>query len=478
MALELGNIAASSGGVGPEHVTQTDLYSAPTALFDGPITDKTMLYAREYMFRPLQQLETGGPFTFYIPGESGLYIDPESIRLEGQLVILKKNDAGGWVKLDEADTDVVADPTNAPDVKSGPGVCLINSIGTSLFESVKVTLNGAHVNFIHTQDTHYKAYLETILTYGRDAAETHLRCNGFAMDKANQFDVIKGNDGAEERAKWTDLSSIVEFSSPIHNDILSVEKFLPDMLALSITLTKAPDRFLLQRLKNYATEYKIELKNLGIRMRKIQLPSALSTSIEASLAAGNRARYPLIRSEIKTYAIPMNTLSQRWSNIFLGQMPNTVCVGLVQEDAYQGNWELNPYNFKPFKVQDCHFTISGVTYPTEHYKFSRAKTNKASNRIAYRLMLDALGPGRANAGHQITEERFMSGCRFYGYDFSPENCRAFHRHEHETGTFSVDLTFGEKLPVNVMCIIYATFNDEFQISQDRSLYTNIAATST
>ena len=477
MALELGNIASSSGGVGPEHVSQTDLYSAPTALFDGPITDKTMLYAREYMFRPLQQMETGGPFTFYIPGESGLYIDPETIRLEGELVILKKGDGGAWVDLTDDDEDVETD-ANGVTTQHGPGVCLVNSIGTSLFESVKVTLNGAHVNFIHTQNTHYKAYLETILTYGRDAAETHLRCNGFEMDQAGKFDVIKGNSGAEERATWTEKSGIVSFSSPIHNDILSVERFLPDMLALSITLTKTPDSFLLQKLKNHATEYKIQLQNLGIRMRKIQLPAALSTSIEASLAAGNRARYPLIRSEIKTYAIPQNTLSQKWNNIFLGQMPNTVCVGLVAEEAYQGKFDLNPFNFKPFKVADCHFTISGVSYPTEHYKFSKAKRHKAANRRTYRLMCDALGPGRANAGHQITEERYASGCRFYGYDFSPENCRAFHRHEHETGTFSVDFTFGEKLEQNVMCIIYATFNDEFQISQDRSLYTNIAATST
>lgn len=482
MALELGELG-STAGLGPEQVTQTEILSAPVSLFEGPLIDNSMLYSREMIARPMQRLDSDGPFTFYIPGESGLYIDPDSFRLEGKVVVKKKSGTE-WVSLTEADQDVTVTveveetandgtkSTRNKEEKQGPAVSVINSIGTSLFESVKITLNGAQVNFINTQHTNYKAYLETLLTYGADAANTHLKASGFEMDDAGEYDIIKGNNGAMKRAGWIAVSQELAFSSPLHNDILTVDKFLPDMLPLAITLTKAPDRFLLMAL-NSDTEFKLVITDLKIRYKKVQLPTALSTSIEAQLAAGGRARYPLVRGEIKTFAVQRGAQSHNWDNIFLGQMPNTVCVGLIGESAYQGNITKNPYNFKPFNVSSLYFNISGIHYPTEYYRFAPEQPSQ-HDRIMYRLMLDALGPGKANSGHQITEEQFRSGCRLYGYDFSPENCRGFHRHDHETGTFAVNMTFSENLSENVMVVLYATFNDEFQIDKDRTLYTNIS----
>ena len=80
MALELGELG-STAGLGPEQVTQTEILSAPVSLFEGPLIDNSMLYSREMIARPMQRLDSDGPFTFYIPGESGLYIDPDSFNL-------------------------------------------------------------------------------------------------------------------------------------------------------------------------------------------------------------------------------------------------------------------------------------------------------------------------------------------------------------------------------------------------------------
>jgi hypothetical protein len=93
-----------------------------------------------------------------------------------------------------------------------------------MWENIQILLNGANVSFVTTTNTHLKAYLETILTFGYDASCTHLTAAGFCMDTAGKFDEPMSAVNVERRT-WRALSSEVGFSSNIHVDILSVPRY-------------------------------------------------------------------------------------------------------------------------------------------------------------------------------------------------------------------------------------------------------------
>jgi hypothetical protein len=93
-----------------------------------------------------------------------------------------------------------------------------------MWENIQILLNGANVSFITTTNTHIKAYLETILTFGHDASRTHLTAAGFCMDIAVKFDDPMSEANVERRA-WMALSAEVGFSSDIHVDVLSVPRY-------------------------------------------------------------------------------------------------------------------------------------------------------------------------------------------------------------------------------------------------------------
>ncbi len=93
-----------------------------------------------------------------------------------------------------------------------------------MWENIQILLNGANVSFVTTTNTHYKAYLETILTFGHDAARTHLTAAGFCMDTAGKFD-DPDSVANKERRTWTALSAEVGFSSNVHVDVLSVPRY-------------------------------------------------------------------------------------------------------------------------------------------------------------------------------------------------------------------------------------------------------------
>jgi hypothetical protein len=117
------------------------------------------------------------------------------------------------------------DPTTRQLVRlvAGNKPSIGNLAASSMWENIQILLNGANVSFVTTTNTHLKAYLETILTFGHDASRRHMTAAGFCMDSGN-FNNPK-SEGNKARRAWTALSAEVSFSSNIHVDVLSVPRY-------------------------------------------------------------------------------------------------------------------------------------------------------------------------------------------------------------------------------------------------------------
>jgi len=158
-----------------------------------------------------------------IPGDSKSYIDLDiKLYVKGRLL-----DADG------KDLD-------ASDFMAGT-----NNLLHSMFSQCSISLNG--VNITPASELYpYRSYMETLLTYCSDAANSHLTNAFWHLDEGN---VLAGdptstsinNKGFVKRWERQKESKVTELYGRLHADICKVSQFLLSGFRVQIKLTKAKD---------------------------------------------------------------------------------------------------------------------------------------------------------------------------------------------------------------------------------------------
>jgi len=62
------------------------------------------------------------------------------------------------------------------------------------------------------------------------------------------------------------------------------------------------------------------------------------------------ASYPLRRVEVKTFTVPQGNLSWVKENLFLGQLSKRMVVGFVDNTAFNGQFNKNPFRFQNYGI--------------------------------------------------------------------------------------------------------------------------------
>ena len=119
-----------------------------------------------------------GPIEFLIPGSGDDYLDLANTMLHVQVKVTRANG-------DDLD---LADPVGS-----------VNNWLHSLFSQVDVYLNGTLVT-PSTNTYAYRAYIETLLSYGTDAKDTQLTGQLWHKDTATSMDAVEIVDGAASNA--------------------------------------------------------------------------------------------------------------------------------------------------------------------------------------------------------------------------------------------------------------------------------------
>ena len=81
----------------------------------------------------------------------------------------------------------------------------------------------------------------------------------------------------------------------------------------------------------------------------VKLSDEKYRNIQQSLTA-TLACYPAKRMVMKTNSIAQGISSFNWENAHVGQLPNRVPMGMVDNDVYTESIAKNPFNFKHFSA--------------------------------------------------------------------------------------------------------------------------------
>ena len=102
-------------------------------------------------------------------------------------------------------------------------------------------------------------------------------------------------------------------------------------------------------------------------MRKVRPTTTVLNAINQRLNT-ETAKYPLRRVEVKTFTIATGTQPKTEDHLFQGQMPKRIVVGLVANDAFNGEPIKSSFHFQHAHVKKLEVSINGETIASRPYE--------------------------------------------------------------------------------------------------------------
>ena len=468
-------------------------------LFSIPPTQLSLEKGRWIEYRPLSSVQNNdSAITFVIAGtDEYLDLSKTILVVEGKVV----PGTGGELSTGQA------------------SIAPVNNFLHSLFRQVDVYFNGKQVT--PAMGTYaYRSYLETLLNYDVSAKESQLSSAMYYKDTAGQMDEagslpgsttinIKnyttnnngtftnttsdesvsipvpgtGNQGFAKRHKFIENSKKFTLSGPIFTDVFMSDRLLINMLDLKVVLNRSYNEFCLMDVNKSASKAnpKVELTDVVLKIRKVKVDQTIRDSTEVLLKQ-TPAIYPVRRVVCKALSIAPGLPNVRLDNIFSGLVPTSFVFGLVDSNAYTGEYGKNPFNFKHYDISTITLSVNGEEIPFKQLrlKFPNPSDTESKKKTvdfiqAYNTLFSGTGKMFSNMGLDITRDDYPQGFTLFAFDLTPDMCNtADYFNTVQRGTLSVDLTFEKDTPEAISMVCYSDFENIIRIDSERNVIYDIS----
>jgi len=424
-------------------------------LFTVPPTQKSVEHGKYVDYHPINSIAQSAPIEFEIPAAGEEYLDLCNSMLYVRLKVVQPNGTNNL-----ADTAKVAP---------------VNLFLQSLFSQVDVSLNGTLVTT--ASDTYgYRAYIETLLSYGEDAKKTQLTTCLFRKDEPGKFDnrILAAADNVEPnpafvwRNKFIRGSRSLDLIGRVHTDLFFQDRYLLNEVNVKVRFIRSRDSFAL--ISEH--ENKIILEEAVLYVRKVKLSPAVFLAHAKALESSN-AKYPVRRVVCKSVTVPQGFYDLTHEKLFSGQLPNRIIIGMVTNDAFVGRKEHNPYNFQHFNLTEISVFADGQN--VQNIKPLKMNYNNHEWIRAYNSLYTGTGRLFCDEGLDINREEYPNGYALYAFDLSPDLTDDDRFDLLRTGSVRLQLKFSQDLQQPVTLIVYAEYQNIIEITKNRNVLYDFTA---
>ena len=420
-------------------------------LFALPPTQMSVFDTQDIEYQPLTGLTDEGPVEFFISGEGERYIDLTKLKCHIKCKIVKKDGT------DLTDADFVVPESN-----------LLHNI----FGQIDVTANDKLIT-PSTNTYSYTAFLDTLFTYSEDAGNSHLQSqfwykdNNRYMDQTNETE----NKPMAKRLNKAKNSKTIDMLGTLHLDLAKQERLLPNNVSLKIRMVRNSNMFCLRTKKEDTTEYKIHLIDVSLFVRKVEINDKIREAHENNFKHGNM-QFPLRRTVTKVFTESANALQTSKENLYLGQLPNRIVVGLLDHKAYYGHPHYNPFNFQHFYTKYIALQVNGKSVPGKPYT---PNFDNGAYIRSYIGMKEALGLNDSIHSNNINYEDFGKGSTLWVFDLTPDgDPDGSHLNPIKHGNIRLELHFARPLAKAITVLVQGEFQNVLEIDQHRNVVVDFA----
>lgn len=428
------------------HNSSCECVKSELDLFALPSTQTSIESGQWIHYKPISSLSDDGPIEFQVPGSGDDYIDLSHTLFQIKAKILNQD-----LTPLNSDTTVVAP---------------VNNWLHSLFSQLDVYLNQKLVS--PPNNTYgYRAYIETLLNYAMPAKESHLTCALWNEDTAGKMNNADDtNKGFTWRQKYIKDSKEVEMIGHLHGDIFNQDKFLINGVEMSVKLVRSRDSFNLMAPTN-DIKVKVSITDATLMIRKVRINPSVLLAHQKVLAT-TTAKYPITRAEVKVLTIPSGIQGKTLDNIFLGQVPKRCVIGFVNNTAFNGSFNKNPFDFDNYSISTFSLFIDGMQIPS---KALTPSFNNSSYTMMYHTLFSGTGIHFSNDGNGISKDRYPKGYCLMAFDLTPDLSASSTSHWNlvKHGSVRMEVRFANALSETINCVIYAEFDNLIEIDRKRNV---------
>jgi hypothetical protein len=227
-----------------------------------------------------------------------------------------------------------------------------------------------------------------------------------------------------------------------------------------------PEKFALMSTQ-LASNYKIKIHECKLLIKKVKLSPSVFLAHAKAFEVGN-GKYPIKRVEIRSITVPAGNMDHKQENLITGQLPTRLVFGLVTNAAYNGQYDLNPFDFKHFNLTHIGLYLDGLQQTIKPLEPDFAVDRYID---AYMSLFSATNRLNKDLGLDIERHEYPNGYALYAFDLSQDNCDDSGDHFNLTreGSVRLELNFAEALPSVVNVIVYAEFENILFIDKKRSV---------
>ena len=401
-------------------------------LFEKPPLDISIASTDYMHVLPLSGMLNENTIDFNIPPQPENYTD------------LAKSYLHVKIKIERTDDKVIEEDGK---------IALIPLWPQTLWRQIDMSLGQTLVS-TSTNQASYRSWLETVLSFPKSV-------------QTDQLDVLEHLNGY--KCKGGSKSEIVEGVCRLNLDLMQQNRLLLNGIPISIRLYRNSDKFMLHlNCKSGEEElYKITLQDIALYVNHVLPKSSILLQHVHSLSE-KTAVYPIDRTIVRTAQITKGIQESITPNIFMGQIPHRIVVGLVSSDDYNGNLRTNPFNFKPHSLNHISLTLNGKQIPNHPYDpdFEEGIVR----RSYHHLMETLLGNCQDERSIGLSLEEYLSGKTFFGFQLIGESGNNSSAYANEFGNINLRIRFGKPVKENITVILYAEFQNQIEIDASRQVH--------
>ena len=425
-------------------------------LFTTPMTQTSVESGTWAEFNPTSAISDTMPIEFDVSGAGTSYIDLAQTQIVVRAQLLK----GDGTAIDNTSH-----------------VAPCNLFLHALFSEIDVKLNGTLIT--SSNNTYpYRAYIETLLSYGRDAKKSQLTSALYYKDEGGDAGFEEGdphaaaptNVGMVKRNSFFHNGEIVPMQGPIHLDLMFQDRYLPSDVGLQLRFVRSKDAFsLMSDATNPA--FRVKIHECKLLIRKVNISTSVFIAQAKAFEVGN-AKYPIRRVVCKSYSVGTGMRDNVHEGLFTGQIPSRIVIAMVNNQAFNGSYDRNPFNFKHFNLSSIKIYVDGQIH--NNIKPIECDFTNHQSLAGYLSLFTGSGKYRRDEGLDIDRQQYENGYTLFAYDLSPDLSEEGYFNLIKEGSIRVELKFAAALPHTINIIAYAEFESVIEINREKQVLIDYA----
>ena len=273
-----------------------------------------------------------------------------------------------------------------------------------------------------------------------------------------------------KRYSFFNTGAIVSMQGPIHLDLLFQDRYLPSDVGAQLRLVRTKDAFSLMS-DDGAPQFKVKIHECKLLIRKVSISPSVFIEQAKAFEVGN-AKYPIRRVVCKSYSVGTGMRDNVHEGLFTGQIPSRIVIAMVDNEAFNGSYRRNPFNFKHFHLGSIKIYVDGQV--NNNIKAIECDFENHQSLAGYLSLFTGSGKYRRDEGLDIDREEYERGYTLFAYDLSPDLSEEGYFNLIKEGSIRVELKFMQALPNTVNIVVYAEFESVIEINREKQVLIDYA----